>query len=102
LRSNLSNSQNRLRNTIDVFNSYRESKRRMNQKKTANMLNIVFVALAIIEMADFFAGFTTYALSKDPYDWVGAGAMFLIAIGFLLIIALFIYIFLLRKMWKAE
>ena len=102
LRSNLSNSQNRLRNTIDVFNSYRESKRRKNQKKTANMLNIVFIALAIIELSDFFSGLITYALSQEPYDWAGAGAMFLVAIGFLLIIAIFIYIFVLRKMWKEE
>ena len=102
LRSNLSNSQNRLRNTIDVFNSYRESKRRKNQKKTANMLNFVFVALAIIELSDFFSGLITYALGQEPYDWAGAGAMFLVAIGFLLFIALLIYIFVLRKMWKAE
>jgi len=102
LRSNLSNSQNRLRNTIDVFNSYRESKRRKNQKKTANMLNFVFVALAIIELSDFFSGLITYALGQEPYDWAGAGVMFLIAISFLLLIALMIYIFLLRKMWKAE
>ncbi len=102
LRSNLSNSQNRLRNTIDVFNSYRESKRRKNQKKTANMLNIVFIALAIVELSDFFSGLITYALGQEPYDWAGAGAMFLVAIGFLLIIAFFIYIFVLRKMWKEE
>ena len=100
LRRNLTNSQNRLRNTIDVFNTYRESKRRKGQKRMANTLNFIFSALAIIELSDFLGGLVTYGLSNN--DWSGAGIMFLEAVGFLLLIALFIYIFVLRKMWKEK
>ena len=100
LRRNLTNSQNRLRNTIDVFSTYRESKRRRGQKKMANTLNFIFSALAIVELSDFLGGLVTYGLTHN--DWAGAGIMFLQAFSFLLVIALFIYIFVLRNIWKEK
>lgn len=98
LVKNLSNSQDRLRNTIDVFTTYRESKRRKQQKKTVNRLNLIFSALAIVELADFIGGLVTYAMGHD--DWGGAMMMFAQAFGFLLFIAFIIYLVFIRRFWK--
>jgi len=100
LMRNLSNSQDRLRNTIDVFNTYRESKRRKSQKRTANTLNLIFSALAIIELSDFVGGLVTYALTHN--DSMGALVMFGEALGVLLFFALIIYLLVLRKFWKED
>lgn len=101
LRSNLTNSQNRIRNTIDVFNSYRESKRRMSQKKTAFILNIIFAAFAIYELADYVGNFILFGQNPDN-DWLTSLWLFLAGIGILLVLFMIIYFFMLKKIWKED
>jgi len=101
LRSNLTNSQNRLRNTIDVFNSYRESKRRMSQKKTTFILNIIFAAFAIYELADYVGNFILFGQSSDN-DWLTSLGLFIAGIGILLVLFMIIYFFMLKIIWKEE
>lgn len=90
--------QNRLKNSVDVFNTYRESSRRSSQKRMANTLNIIFAALAVIELSDFIGGLVIFGLDKN--NWASALRLFGIACAFLLLIAFFIYIFVLRKIWS--
>ncbi len=91
--------QDRLRNVVEVFNTYRESVRRKNQRRLNYGMNIIFAALALVEMSDFIGGLIIYALNHQ--DYITALEMFLEIFIVLIIVGFLLNLFVQKKIWDS-
>ena len=73
----------------------------MGQKKTTFILNIIFAAFAIYELADYVGNFILFGQSSDN-DWLTSLWLFIAGIGILLVLFMIIYFFMLKIIWKEE